>query len=199
MLKSDLNEVVQLHIRSFPDFFLTSLGKGFLFELYRDFLTDESAICKVIEYNGHIKGFAAGNMNPGEFFRKLLWRKGHLFVFYSMKALIRNPVLVSRKLLFALHYRGEKPDKIVNAALLSSIGVDLAFGKSGFGSMLIRAFCEEAFTKGANAVYLTTDTIKNDPVNTFYIKNGFVLESTFLKNKGRMMNRYILLRHEKII
>ena len=199
MQKSDLNEVVQLHIRSFPDFFLTSLGKGFLFELYRDFLSDESAICKVIEHNGHISGFAVGNMNPGEFFRKVLWRKGHLFVYYSLKALIRNPGPVSRKLFFALRYRGEQPDKITNAALLSSIGVDPVYGKSGFGSMLIRAFCDEAFTKGAGAVYLTTDKINNDPVNTFYVKNGFTLESTFEKNKGRMMNRYILLRDEKTI
>jgi colanic acid biosynthesis glycosyl transferase WcaI len=199
MHRDDLNEVVRLHIRSFPEFFLTSLGDGFLFELYSDFMKESSSICKVIEYEGQINGFTVGSLNPGGFFKKMLWQRWYFYLFYARKALFKNPVSVSRKLLFAIQYRGERPQKLSNAALLSSIVVNPDMSNSGFGSKLIRAFCQEAFLRGADAVYLITDKFNNDPVNTFYIKNGFQLESTFEKTRGRMMNRYILIKDEKII
>ena len=197
--EADLNEVVQLHIKSFPDFFLTRLGKKFLHELYKDFFLDDSTIFKIVQHEGHIKGFVIGTLNPDELFKKMLFQNGHKFLFFAVKGLIKNPLFVSRKLLYALQYRGERPEKTKNAALLSSIGVDPEFAKNGYGTILIKAFCEEAFTKNADAVYLTTDLTRNDPVNNFYVKNGFQIESTFEKSKGRMMNRYIKFRDEKNI
>jgi ribosomal protein S18 acetylase RimI-like enzyme len=199
MKKADLNEVVQLHIRAFPDFFLTSLGTGFLRELYINFLKDDSTIFKVVQNEGHIKGFVVGSLKPDELFKTMLYHKGYKFLFYAIKALIKNPVLVSGKLFYAMKYRGDHPKKTRNAALLSSIGVDPGSSKSGIGSMLIKTFCDEAFSKNANAVYLTTDKVKNDRVNSFYIKNGFQLESTFEKMNGRMMCRYVKLPDEKTI
>ena len=197
MEETDLKEVVQLHIISFPEFFLTSLGKSFLFELYHNFLHFDSSICKVIQKDGYIQGFVVGSLNPEALFRNLLILKGYKFLFLAIGALIKNPVFVSGKLMYALKYRGERPEKLTNAALLSSVGINPAFAKGGLGSMLVKAFCEEAFLKNADVVYLTTDKIKNDPVNEFYIKNGFQLEGSFEKSAGRIMNRYIKYRNEK--
>lgn len=199
MAKTDLNEVVQIHIRAFPDFFLTSLGEGFLYELFKNFLHDDSSISKVVEKDKHIKGYEVGSLNPDILFRKMLFHKGYMFLFYSVKALIKNPVFVSQKMLYALRYRGEQPQKLINSALLSSIGVDPLSSKNGYGSMLIKAFCDEAFSKNASAVYLTTDINENDSVNSFYIKNGFKLDGVIKQTKGRIMNRYIKFPNEKTL
>lgn len=196
MSKTDLNEVVQLHIKTFPDFFLTSLGNGFLYELYRDFLHDDFSICKIAEKNGRIKGFVVGSLQPNILFRKMLFYKGYLFLFYAFKALIKNPIFVFKKLLYAIKYRGDQPSKIINAALLISIGVASDSYSKGIGSVLVKEFCKEVFSKGAKAIYLTTDKFNNDHVNSFYIKNGFQLESEIIKTNGRIMNRYIKFSNE---
>jgi ribosomal protein S18 acetylase RimI-like enzyme len=197
MGKADLDEVVQLHTRAFPDFFLTSLGENFLHELYKSFLLDDSTISKIIEKDMQIKGFVIGTMKPDSFFRKMLFHKWFLLLVYALRAFVKNPVFVSRKLLYALKYRGERPEKLINAALLSSVGVDPLSAKSGFGTLLIKAFCDEAFLKNASAVYLTTDLVENDSVNAFYLKNGFHLEGVLKKTNGRLMNRYVKFPDEK--
>ena len=112
---------------------------------------------------------------------------------------MRNPIFVSKKILYALKYRGEPPNKITGAALLSSIGIDPILENIGYGSLLIQSFCKEAFSRNASAVYLTTDKNVNDRVNRFYVKNGFKLESSFVKTNGRVMNRYIRFSNEKTV
>lgn len=56
--------------------------------------------------------------------------------------------------------------------------------------MLISAFCERARVLGASTVFLTTDRDRNDAVNQFYLRNGFKLHSSFLKERARWMNLY---------
>lgn len=199
MTKEDLDEVVQIHIKAFQGFFLTLLGKNFLYSLYENFIIDEFSICLVAEKDSIIKGFVVGNLKPDVLFRKMLFQKGYLYLLHSVKALFKSPVLVLKKLLYALRYRGERPNGYANAAILSSLGVDPGEGSKGTGSDLVRAFCKEAFLKGSDVVYLTTDKFDNDIVNSFYIKNGFKLESVIEKTGGRKMNRYIKLPDEKTL
>lgn len=194
MSNSDLEDVVKIHIKAFPGFFLTLLGRNFLFCLYKGFIRDDLSICMVAEKNTIIKGFVVGNLEPNNLFKKMLLKKGHLFLLHSVKALIRNPKAVSRKLLYAIRYRGERPEGFKNGALLSSIGIDPDEVLKGIGSHLVREFCQEAFKRGSDSVYLTTDKFGNDRVNAFYIKNGFHLESVIEKTGDRKMNRYVKLR-----
>lgn len=195
----DLNDVIKIHIKAFPGFFLTLLGSNFLNRLYKNFIYDTFSICMVAEMNLSIKGFVVGNLKPDKLFRNMLIRQGFLFLIYSVQALIRNPSLVFRKLIYALSYRGERPEGFVHPALLSSIGVDPLGKAKGVGSHLIRAFCWEAFSKGSDVIYLTTDKDHNELVNSFYVKNGFKILDIIESTKGRKMNRYIKLPNEKIL
>jgi len=197
MSNADLGEVVEIHIKAFEGFFLTLLGREFLLNLYANFILDDLSICLVAEKENRIKGFAVGNRKPANLFRNMLIRKGYLFLYHSIKALVKNPILVIRKLLYALRYRGECPDGFASPALLSSIGVDPGEETKGIGSHLMMAFCYEAFSKGSDVVYLTTDAVGNDRVNSFYLRNGFKLYDIIEKTNGRKMNRYIKLPDEE--
>ncbi len=193
MAITDIERVVNIHIHAFPQFFLTELGKGFIRELYKDFVINESSICKVVLYDSIIMGFVVGSLKPRSLFKKLLIKNGYKFLWYTLNALVRNPYKVTIKLVYAFRYRGEPPSNFQNPALLSSIGVDPQSERKGIGKSLLHSFCDEAFLCGADCVYLTTDKINNDKVNNFYIMNGFQLESVIIQTGNREMNRYIKL------
>jgi len=107
--------------------------------------------------------------------------------------LLRISVFVARKCLGALFYRGEQPAGLANAALLSSLAVDPACSGKGAGQALVKAFADEAATRGCACVYLTTDQAENDRVNRFYEKCGFRLRDSFPRPGQRMMNRWVLV------
>jgi ribosomal protein S18 acetylase RimI-like enzyme len=186
-----LNAIVEVHLSAFKGFFLESLGSRFLKELYRGFISDPSGICLVAVDGTDVVGFVAGTTRPEEFFRRLLWRRWHAFVFAGAASMAWHPIRVGKKSLSALHYRGERPFDAPYAALLSSIGVAPGGMGKGIGRLLLSAFCERAKTSGAPSVFLTTDRDKNDAVNEFYLSNGFNLRRSFLKERHRWMNLYI--------
>ena len=188
---SDVQNVTKIHIAAFPGFFLTSLGKGFLRELYSGFLSLPSGIFLVAENQGQLIGFAAGTSDPESYFSELRKRRGVFFLLSAIPAVLRHPLLVMKKLYGALFYRGDEPADLKNAALLSSIGVlPEAFG-AGVGRELLEKFEEIAFSHGAQFVYLTTDETGNDRVNAFYRKCGYREESRFLQQANRPMLRYV--------
>jgi ribosomal protein S18 acetylase RimI-like enzyme len=199
MSETDLNDVVQIHMKAFPGFFLTLLGNNFLYNLYRNFVLDNLSICLVAVKNSSVKGFVIGNLKPESIFRKMFFRQGYIFLLNSVRALFKNPKLVFKKLLYAIMYRGECPDGYARPALLSSIGIDPVEIKKGVGSHLIRTFCWQTFAKGADVIYLITDKYNNDYVNDFYVRNGFRLKKELVKSDGRIMNMYIKLPDEKIL
>ena len=55
----------------------------------------------------------------------------------------------------------------------------------------MQRWLEEARSRGARGCYLTTDAEKNDPVNRFYLSQGWRVESAYTTPKGRKMNRYV--------
>jgi hypothetical protein len=52
--------MVEVHLQSFPHFFLTFLGSAFLAQLYSGIIADPSGIALVAEKDGQIVGFVAG-------------------------------------------------------------------------------------------------------------------------------------------
>ena len=181
-----------LHTEAFQGFFLTSMGLSFLQLLYRGFIVQPDGISMVAEENGVIIGFAVGTNDPDCFFRNLLKKHGFKFAFAAIPGLLRNPIFVAKKCIGALFYRGETPAEIPNAALLSSLAVSPNESRKGVGQQLIKAFCDEAGKRGAEAVYLTTDESGNDDVNQFYSKCGFKLTDTLERQGNRVMNRWAL-------
>lgn len=186
----DLSGIVSLHVEAFPGFFLTSLGCGFLEELYRGFLTHPSGICLIARLSGGVAGFAAGTSQPDIFFRDLRRRRGAFFLAKAIPAVLVNPLPVTRKLIYAVRYRGETPVSISPGALLSSIGVSEGATGSGISGELIKAFEVEAIRRGLTSVYLTTDANNNERVNAFYRKHGYQVLDCFIQNGIRKMFRY---------
>jgi GNAT superfamily N-acetyltransferase len=185
-----LDAIVQIHLDVFQGFFLESMGKRFLKELYRGFLIEPSGLCLVAIDKKQVVGFVAGTTQPEKFFRRLLRRRWPAFVFAGAISLTLHPLRVGKKFLSALRYRGERPADVPNATLLSSIGVVPGGIGRGIGKTLISAFCGRALLSGASTVFLTTDRDGNDAVNQFYLASGFKLHSSFLKERDRWMNLY---------
>ena len=187
----DIFSVARVHTIAFPRFFLTSLGDKFLRELYSGFLNQPSGILFVAEDGAKVVGFVAGTSSPDTFFPEMRKRRGLFLLISAIRAVLWNPMIVVRKLYLAVFYRGDKPTELGKGALLSSIGVmPEALGK-GVGHSLLAKFEAEAFYRGAGFVYLTTDEIANDRVNSFYRKCGYHEESRFLQHANRPMFRYI--------
>lgn len=187
---SDIAEVAKLHGHAFPNFFLTSLGFSFLEELYTGFLSHPSGIFLVAKEEGRIVGFATGTSTPNFFFSDLRRRRQFVFVRKALPSILRNPLPVFKKLLYALRYSGEVPVTSLSGALLSSIGIESVYRGTGLAARLIAAFENEAIALGADFVYLTTDAEDNDRVNAFYRRHGYSAVCCFQQNGRRNMFRY---------
>lgn len=188
---ADLEQIVSAHARAFPGYFLTRLGPRFLSLMYRGFIDARDGIMLVAEDDGRIDGFVAGTTSPASFFRGLL-RHSLLFLVASSSALAREPMLVTRRLMGAIAFRGEAPPALNDAALLSSIGVPPEASGRGTGRTLLEQFCARARLAGCRHVYLTTDRDGNPAVSRFYESFGFTLESMFRRPQNRWMKRYVL-------
>jgi len=182
--------LARLHREAFPGFFLTSLGEGFLGQLYRGFSASPEAICLVACSEGSIVGVVAGPVRPREFFRHLLLTRGAAFLLAAVPGLLRHPWRVARRLLAAPFYRGEAPRR-ESAALVSTVCVAPSARGSGVAARMLEQFCSAASKRGAKCVYLTTDRDENERVNAFYARAGFELDEQIRRDGGRVMNRYI--------
>lgn len=191
---NDLHSVVEVHGEAFPNFFLTRMGSGFLREMYSGYLCHSSGIFLVATDRDDIVGFVVGTTSPEKFFSDLRKKRALFFLVYSIPGLLRNPILVFKKLFSAIFYRGDKPEELIESALLSSIGVKPDYFRKSVGRSLLEGFEGEAFSKGSASVFLTTDKLNNDRVNLFYRNNGYAVESFFTQVGGRQMLRYIKKR-----
>lgn len=192
----DVNGICALHAEAFPGFFLSSLGPQFLRLLYKGFVREPLGVCIVAEDNGNIVGLAAGTSDPGPFFKRLKRHHGAAFAMAAIPGLLRNPGFVARKCLGALLYRGEHPQGLDDAALLSSLAVAPARGAQGLGQRLVASFLTEMRARGRAAVYLTTDQSDNERTNRFYARCGFELKDTFRRPGRRIMNRWVITMKE---
>lgn len=191
---SDAKALASIHRQAFPDFFLSSLGESFLFQLYRGFAGDSSAITVVVrDEQGAPCGAAVGSTEPAGFYRRLLKRRWPGFVAASARAAIINPAAVPR-LLRAILYRGELPPT-GHWALLSSICLDPSLQGSGVGRQLATKWLERATIMGVTDAFLTTDADDNNAINRFYTAQGWNRASDNVTREGRRMNRYTIHLH----
>lgn len=187
--EDDAVPLAKLHQAAFPDFFLSRLGESFLVQFYRGYVSDPTAIIVIARDNrGCPQGVAVGTTDPAGFFGRLLRRRLAGFVAASVRAVLKNPSAAPR-LLGAIVYRGDTPAGRPGA-LLSSICVDPAAAGRGIGSQLIRGWTEQARALGAERAFLTTDAVSNDAVNSWYLREGWVLSDVFVAHGDRAMNRY---------
>ena len=184
-----VSQVVEIHMKSFPGFFLTFLGPRFLSLYYSGVCSAPEGIAYVyLDVAGTPAGFVAGTSDPRGFYSKLLRKDWIRFSLASLGAIYRRPSIVSRIARAVRHPSENSAGKDV--AGLYSIGVLPSLQGTGAGGKLVAAFLEEARRRGCTRVFLTTDRDGNVSVNAFYRKSGFRLEREYATAEGRRMNEY---------
>ncbi|WP_418314687.1 GNAT family N-acetyltransferase [Piscinibacter sakaiensis] len=187
----DIPLVVQVHMASFPGFFLSSLGGKFLTCFYTSVWKMADCIPLVCrDLNGKLAGFAVGGVNPSGFYGRTLRRHLFKFCIASVLPLVRNPLILRR--LWRGLYQSGASSKGPDVAGLFSIGVSPAVQGHGVGTMLLTAFIAEASDRGCKSVILTTDADNNGRANDFYWKLGFSVIRVYVTPEGRKMNEYSL-------
>jgi len=185
----DLPAIVQVHLNSFPNFFLTFLGPKFLKLLYHNIACAPEGIVLVAEMDGKVIGFVAGVTRQTGFYRRLLQRQAWAFAWAAMGAVLRRPAIIPR-LWRAFRRPGEAAESAAEACLMS-IAVAPEFQGQGLGKQLVEAFCQALVARGELAVCLTTDRDNNEVTNHFYQRLNFKLARSFVTPEGRAMNEYV--------
>lgn len=189
MSNKDVNQVVTIHLASFPGFFLSFLGNRFLSLYYSGICSAPEGIAFVYQnIAGVPAGFVAGTSNPRGFYTRLLRRDWYKFMMASMGAVLRKPSVIKRVTRALFHASGNPVGDEV--AGLYSIGVLPELQGTGAGKKLVQAFLDEARARGCRRVFLTTDRDDNDAVNNFYQKLGFAVERQYVTPEGRRMNEF---------
>ena len=186
---NNVKDVVDVHLASFPGFFLSFLGARFLFLFYSGICIAPEGIAFVyLNDAGASAGFVAGTSNPGGFYSRLLKRDWLKFTLASIIPVLKKPSAILR-IARAVSHPSDNPigDDVAG---LFSIGVLPELQGTGAGKKLVQAFLNEAKQRGCKRVFLTTDRDNNEAVNSFYEKLGFDVERQYVTPEGRRMNEY---------
>ena len=84
---SDSNQIAKIHLKSFPNFFLTTLGHSFLKTYYRSCAKSKEAIsiCAIDQDDKKLLGFAVGCFNSAGFNKRLIFSN---LLEYSYQAIV---------------------------------------------------------------------------------------------------------------
>lgn len=186
----DSKKVVEIHLNSFKDFFLSTLGERFLYTYYKSCLkSNESiAICATDEKD-NLVGFSVGSIHSKGFHKRLIKENLLAFIVQGIIILFSNPKAIIR-LLNNLGKNSNSEDK-GNYAELLSIGVLTGLNGQGIGKELIKSFEEVAKLRNAKEIALTTDLNNNNKVLEFYYKNGYSVYYDFTAYPNRRMYKLI--------
>jgi len=190
MLSDEVAEVVQVHLASFPGYFLTFLGSDFLALLYNHMQSDPLGLVQVAYRNAQIEGFVAGVTQQSGFYRRLIHKQKWKYALAASRALTKKPSIAPR-LLRALQRPAEVRESVAEACLMS-IAVRPEAEGQGIGTQLFASFYREMSRLGVPAVCLTTDRDANERGNHFYQRLGFELVRCFFTPEGRALNEYVI-------
>jgi ribosomal protein S18 acetylase RimI-like enzyme len=188
--QAEFDSLAKLHIQAFNNFFLTTLGSGFLQTYYQTCLKSKEAIavCATNE-KGEIIGFGMGCILSKGFHKRLVFQNFTKFSLQALRIIFTNP-----KAIFRLSYNLDKNSNKIddgNYAELLSIAVSPAEKGSGVGKKMIAYFEAEAKAKGCLKVALTTDYYNNDDVIAFYKRSGYEMFYEFSTYPNRRMYKMI--------
>lgn len=184
--KQLIEDIVAIHLKAFPGFFLTFMGRGFLNQMYRSYCEEAGSglLAATIE-NQKTVGFLAFSGNMSGLYKHMIKKHLIAFAWYSAGAFFRKPAIFMR-LLRAFLKPGEslRENEYVQ---LASIGVDPRFGARGVGSALIDELKRNVDFNHYAYISLETDAVDNEKTIRFYEKNGFVRNHEYATREGRRM------------
>lgn len=183
-----IEAVTEIHMETFPSFFLTFMGKGFLRQMYLSYTEHADSDILVACERGQVLGFVGYSKNLSGLYKHML--RYHLipFAWYSLGAFLRKPgvfMRLMRAFLKPSESRREEP-----YVELSSIGIQPGAKGRGIGSKLIDELKCSVSPQEFAYITLETDALNNEIANAFYKKNGFSIVRTFNTKEGRTMHEY---------
>ena len=186
--KDVIKKVVDIHIKTFKGFFLTFMGRRFLKLMYSCYTRFSKAGLIVAIEKDDVLGFLAYSEDMSGLYRYMIKHGFFAFVWFAFLAFLRRPKTFFR--LFAALKKPKDAEREEKYVELASIGVDPDKKRGGVGSALISALKAMVDFNEFSYIALETDAANNDAANAFYVKNGFTVAKTFVKNGDRPMNEY---------
>lgn len=187
---ADVEEIVSIHQKAFPDFFLTSLGTDFLKLYYKSVHTHPRGILLVCENESGVIGFCAGTMLSAGFNSSLIKANLLSYIVEGLRVLFMEPVA-----LWHLYKNMSKEDSSIGDkggyAELLSIGVNPNTQRTGAGRGMLMALEEEVQKRGGAELSLTTDYYENEKAIGFYHSLGYQAWYDFVTYPNRRMYRMI--------
>lgn len=184
----DALQIAKLHHNSFPNFFLTSLGKKFLTVFYKSVLDSADGYGIGIFENNNLLGFAIGTTKPNGFYKRIAKKNFLPLSIAAIPSFVSHPKKVIQ-LIQSLRSQNYSIDD--DTGVLLSICTLSESQNKGLGSKVINAFEEITKQKKLQNLALTTDFEKNEAANKFYQKKSYILKEHFYTRNGRKMNLYI--------
>ena len=184
---TDAAALARLHRRTLPGAFLSSLGEGFLRELYRALIEDPEAVALVVERDGRVVGFATGARSVRRLYRRFYRRHG------LKAAIAAGPKLVRPEVLRRVRETAAYPvlsNGLTEAELLS-ICVDPSARERGMGRRLADEVIRNLGELGAREVKVVVDAA-NETGNQFYHSVGFRLERALTVHDGTTSNVWVI-------
>lgn len=186
--KAILKDISELHIKAFPDFFLTKLGKRFVGLLYKCYIEDKKSEVAIAQDGKDLIGFVAYSYDYPMFYKNLVKKHIVKFALCSLLATVKHPSFIKR--LFGAFRKSNEVQKEEKYVEIASICVNPEKSGKGTGTLLIDYVKNNVDFRIYEYINLETDAKDNDRVNKFYIKNGFKLHRTYTTKEGRRMNEY---------
>lgn len=186
--KHTIDTIVDIHMKTFKDFFLTFMGRGFLRQMYYSYCDYDKADLLVAEKFGEVVGFLAYSSDFSGLYKHMIRKRLISFTWYSMGAFFRKPTSFTHIIKAFL-----KPKEVMRKEKyveLSSIGVKPEIKSCGVGTELISALKQIVDFNEYQYISLETDAVNNDASIRFYEKNGFIRERIYETDEGRKMIEY---------
>lgn len=134
--EKDVNDIVNIHNKAFPDFFLTTLGSGFLRLYYKCMCRSKEALALCAVDGGEVVGFSATALKSAGFNTRLIKNNKLMFMGETCKLLFTRPKALIR-LAKNMTKSADGFEDDGNYAELYSIGVSPTCQGQGVGSRLL--------------------------------------------------------------
>ena len=207
MDKSHINDVVKIHIESFPDSFLTNLGAGVLKVIYQEF--PESGFGYVFLDDDQVAGFLAGTFIPARnFYRRLVVMKPIKLFLLLVFSLIRSPhnfvpivnrarSLLKKKSSSNLGSSASEYEEILKndpmIAHVLTVAVSPNGRRRGIANKLWAFTIHELTEKGVTSI-MSSVISDNDPPNRLYEKMGCKKIATLPRVDGKEEFKWLYYR-----
>ena len=179
-----IDEIAKIHLLAFKGFFLSSMGKSFLKNMYLSYAEDEKSSLLVALEDEKAVGFLSYSKDIDELYKFMSKKHTVSFAINCVGAAVKNPKKVFSKIhRFFKPVEEPRKEKYVK---LSSIGVLPEYQRRGIGTLLINKMMEDVSSTDGY-VSLDTDAKNNDNAIKFYTKNGFIKSREFIADENREM------------